>query len=153
MGPARTTPLPRDPDRLDEALPWYLNGTLEEADRAWVEQALREEAERAGESAELLRSLEFDRRTAESLEQRLAEIPADVGWAELIRKVREDVAPEPAAARRRDASVRAGGETCRAPERRQAGNFDLSMIPASARRFSGNFLAQNIRACWHSPIA
>ena len=44
MGPARTTPLPRDPDRLDEALPWYLNGTLEEADRAWVEQALREEA-------------------------------------------------------------------------------------------------------------
>ncbi len=113
MGPARTTPLPRDPDRLDEALPWYLNGTLEEADRAWVEQALREEAERAGESAELLRSLEFDRRTAESLEQRLAEIPADVGWAELIRKVREDVAPEPAAARRGGTSVRAGGETWR----------------------------------------
>jgi hypothetical protein len=111
MGPARTTPLPRDPDRLDEALPWYLNGTLDEADRAWVEQALRDD--RSGESAELLRSLEFDRRTAESLEQRLAEIPADVGWAELIRKVREDVAPEPAAARRRGAGAPAAGGTWR----------------------------------------
>ena len=34
MGPARTTPLERDPDRLDEALPWYLNGTLDEAELA-----------------------------------------------------------------------------------------------------------------------
>ena len=55
MGPARTTPLPRDPDRLDEALPWYLNGTLDEADRAWVEQVLREQADRAGDSAEFPR--------------------------------------------------------------------------------------------------
>src|SRR5690606_6024049 len=37
------------------------------------------------------------------------EVPADVGWAELIRKVREDAAPEPAAARRRGAVAPAGG--------------------------------------------
>ncbi len=113
MGPARTTPLPRDPERLDEALPWYLNGTLDEADRAWVEEALREASDRAGAEAALLRSLEFDRRTAESLEQRLAEIPADVGWAELIRKVRADVAPDADAARPRGGGAAAGGPTWR----------------------------------------
>src|SRR5690606_7039508 len=92
MGPSRTTPLERDPDRLDEALPWYLNGTLDEADRAWVEAALGEAAggegtDAAAGASALRRSLEFDRRTAESLQERLAQIPADVGWSGLVRKV------------------------------------------------------------------
>lgn len=101
MALERTTPLERDPARLDEALPWYLNGTLDEEDRAWVAQALADEAAgKPGAAAGLERSLEFDRHVAQSLEQRLAEIPADVGWAGLLRKVREDVVPDPAAARR-----------------------------------------------------
>ena len=33
----RTTPIERDPQRLQEVLPWYLNGTLTEEDRVWVD--------------------------------------------------------------------------------------------------------------------
>jgi hypothetical protein len=84
---------------------------LAEADRAWVEQALADEAA-GGAAGGLGRSLEFDRRVAESLEQRLAEVPADVGWADLVRKVRADVAPDPAAARR-PAGLDGGGASWR----------------------------------------
>ncbi len=117
MGPARTTPLERDPDRLDEALPWYLNGTLDEADRAWVEATLRQardepgrgdDADVAAGARALRRSLEFDRLTAESLQERLAQIPADVGWAGLIRKVREDAAGGSTDPRRRGAVAPSG---------------------------------------------
>lgn len=110
MAPTRTTPLPRDAARLDEALPWYLNGTLEDDDRAWVEQALADlERSDPAAHAELERSLACDRETADALERRLAEIPADIGWADLLRKAREDVAPEPAAARRRGGAAAGGG--------------------------------------------
>jgi hypothetical protein len=88
-----TTPLERDPARLREALPWYANGTLGADDRAWVEQALA-----ADDDPALRDDLSSDRRLAEALEQKLAEVPADIGWATLLQKVRTDAAREATAA-------------------------------------------------------
>jgi len=87
-----TTPIERDPASLEEALPWYLNGTLAESDRDWVEQMLA--ARDGAESADIRDQLDFDRRLAAAFEQKVAEVPADIGWARLMQKVRADAAPE-----------------------------------------------------------
>jgi hypothetical protein len=89
MGIRDTTPIERDAARLEEALPWYLNGTLAEADRAWVEQMLAADSEAAGDCRD---QFEFDRRLAEAFEQKVAQVPADIGWSSLIRRVRADAA-------------------------------------------------------------
>jgi len=94
-----TTPLERDPARLREALPWYANGTLGADDRAWVEQALA-----AGDPT-LREDLASDRRLAEAFEQKLAEVPADIGWEALLQKVRTDAGREAAAAPARDGAA------------------------------------------------
>jgi len=90
-----TTPVDRDTARLREALPWYSNGTLDDADRAWVDEAL------AAGGPGLRDELEFDRQLAEAFDQRLAEVPADIGWARLLQQVRLDASPAAATARRR----------------------------------------------------
>ena len=95
MGIERTTPIEQDPARLEEALPWYLNGTLGEADRAWVEQMLAAD-QQAMDRAGIHDQLEFDSRVAEAFEQKVAEIPAGIGWSRLIQRVRADAAPSPA---------------------------------------------------------
>jgi hypothetical protein len=87
-----TTPADRDPAGLREALPWYANGTLDAADRAWVEQAL------AADDPALHDDLAFDRQLADAFEHRLQEVPADVGWAALLQKVRSDAGHAAAAA-------------------------------------------------------
>ncbi len=89
-----TTPIERDPARLEEVLPWYLNGTLAEEDRAWVEQILADDGDgddarrtaHRGEHA-------FDRHLAQAFQDRLAEIPADIGWSRLLQCVRTDAMP------------------------------------------------------------
>jgi hypothetical protein len=86
----QTTSIERDPQRVNEYLPWYLNGTLAEADRVWVEHILRGGG---GASDDLRRQMEFDDRVAAAFEQRLAEVPADIGWARLMQQVRADAAP------------------------------------------------------------
>ena len=102
MAMDRTTPIEQDPARLEEALPWYLNGTLGEADRAWVEQMLAAESQ-AAERAGLPGPLEFDSSVAAAFEDKLAEIPADIGWSRLLQRTRADAAP--AAAARSSASA------------------------------------------------
>ncbi len=94
-----TTPIERDPERVQEILPWYLNGTLAESDRAWVEQML------AADEAGLQDQLEFDRRLARAFEEQLAQVPADVGWAGLIRKVRADAVQPGGSPARRDGAA------------------------------------------------
>jgi hypothetical protein len=81
-----TTPIDRDPARLRDALPWYANGTLDEADRAWLEEAL------AAGGADLREEQEFDRQLAEAFDQKVAQVPADIGWSALLQKVRTDAA-------------------------------------------------------------
>ena len=94
-----TTPLERDPARLGEALPWHVNGTLDADDRAWVERGL------VADDLSLRRDLAFDRELADAFEQRLSEVPSDIGWSELLRKVRADAARQVAAAPAPDAAA------------------------------------------------
>ena len=80
------SPLDRDSTTLAEATPWYLNETLSDEDRAWFEAEL-------GKNDRLSNALAFDRQIAATLEQRADEVPADLGWDKLLRKVRADSAP------------------------------------------------------------
>ncbi|HZH07363.1 MAG TPA: hypothetical protein VEY69_11860 [Lautropia sp.] len=104
----QATSVERDPQRVHEYLPWYLNGTLAEADRVWLEHILRD---RDGASEDLRRQLEFDDRVAAAFEQRLAEVPADIGWARLMQQVRADAAPPLAAEGMRGQVSREGLDT------------------------------------------
>ena len=75
------------PDRHEEAqklLPWYLNGELDDDERARVEAHLRECAECQGE-------LRLERRLADAV----ADLPfeADNGWAAMRQRIDEQ--PEP----------------------------------------------------------
>lgn len=79
------TMIDRDPNRIDEALAWYQNGTLSDDDRRWVEQRL------AADPA-LRERLDFDVRTARGLEALAARVPADIGWAGLQDRIRADIA-------------------------------------------------------------
>ena len=52
MKPLQTSHSARDEDRFDELLPWYVNGTLDAAGRAWIET----QAEASPKLAALLRA-------------------------------------------------------------------------------------------------
>lgn len=77
--------------KFDELLPFYVNGTLGEADRGWVEQYLREHPTARGE-------LQF----YESLQRRLREdVPAvssEVGLERALQRIRTE-GPRPLAPR------------------------------------------------------
>jgi len=92
----KTTAIRRDRQRLQGILPWYLNGTLADADRVWVEQRLR--ADETGIADAATRGLAFDRRIVAALAQKVAELPAGIGWERLMRQVRNDAVPSVAAA-------------------------------------------------------
>lgn len=79
----RHSPLDRDEAALSEQTPWYLNETLSDEDRRWFEARLADDDRLAS-------ALEFDRRIALTLEQRAAEVPADLGWDKLLRRVRAE---------------------------------------------------------------
>lgn len=82
---APRSPLNRDTESLAEATPWYLNETLTDEDRAWFDQAIEQDKG-------LANAVEFDRQIAAALQQRAAEVPADIGWDKLLRRVRADEA-------------------------------------------------------------
>jgi hypothetical protein len=77
--------------RFDELLPFYVNGTLSEADRAWVDDYLRQHP---GAAAEL--------RWYESLQTRLREdlppVSSEVGLERALRRIRSE-GPAPVLAR------------------------------------------------------
>ncbi|MEZ5739648.1 MAG: hypothetical protein R3E68_09460 [Burkholderiaceae bacterium] len=77
------TPIDRDVRRLDDALPWYLNGTLERTDHEWVESQLGDDDTR----------LQFDRKIIDLLDEQAQAVPADLGWEALLRRVRTDAGP------------------------------------------------------------
>lgn len=70
-------------DRFNELLPWYINGTLDEADRAWMERHLAEHAE-ARDELEWFRSLQAQMRK---------DVPAvapSIGLARTMHLIRGD---------------------------------------------------------------
>ena len=87
-----TTPLDRDPAKLEEAIAWYVNGSLNEDDARWVEAQL--------DADPTLRvDIEFDKAIGGAFDRKIAELPADLGWTRLLQRVRADSAAEQAAAR------------------------------------------------------
>jgi anti-sigma factor RsiW len=92
-----------NPDRHEEArnlLPWYVNGQLDEEERARVEAHLHDCAECQAE-------LRLERRLAETV----AELPFDVdeGWTEMRRRILAQGERRGRLARLRAALVRPGG--------------------------------------------
>ena len=76
----QTTEIERDPAKLDQAMPWYVNGTLSDSDRQWVEQQLEQQS----------RTLNLDSGISAALDSRAAQVPAGIAWDALLAKVRED---------------------------------------------------------------
>jgi anti-sigma factor RsiW len=70
-------------DRFNELLPWYVNGTLDAADRAWFEQHLAENAE-AREELAWYRSLQTQMR------QDAPAVPPTIGLARTLHLIRGD---------------------------------------------------------------
>ncbi|MFK7965306.1 MAG: hypothetical protein AB8C46_15190 [Burkholderiaceae bacterium] len=79
------SPLNRDTDSLAEATPWYLNDTLTDEDRAWLEQEMENDAG-------LANAVKFDEQIAASLQARAEEVPANIGWEKLLKRARADQA-------------------------------------------------------------
>ncbi|MET0507874.1 MAG: hypothetical protein ABWZ78_06770 [Burkholderiaceae bacterium] len=102
-----TTAIERDPQRIDEALAWYQNGTLSDDDRRWVESCLEADPK-------LRTRLAFDEDTAAGFDALLATVPADIGWAKLQQRIRADSA----SATRPDTTARAAGASSRSPASR-----------------------------------
>ena len=70
-------------ERFNELLPWYVNGTLAEADRAWVERYLAEHPQ-AREELEWFRSLQTQ------LRQDAPAVPPAIGLARTMHLIRGD---------------------------------------------------------------
>jgi hypothetical protein len=70
-------------DRFNELLPWYINGTLDEADRAWMERHLADHAD-AREELEWFRSLQTHMR------QDTPAVPQTIGLARTMHLIRGD---------------------------------------------------------------
>jgi anti-sigma factor RsiW len=84
-----------------ELLPWYANGTLTDADRAWVEEMLRKDPRAAAELA-----------WHQSLQQRVqADVPEvsdEIGLARTLKRIRTEAAATQAAVAPRRAAARRG---------------------------------------------
>jgi hypothetical protein len=72
--------------RFLELLPFYVNGTLPEADRAWVEDYVKRHADSAADLA-------FARRLRDYYKQPLADNGAEAGLARLLDRLRQMRAP------------------------------------------------------------
>jgi hypothetical protein len=69
--------------RFDELLPWYANGTLDEADRAWVDQYLSEHPEARAE-------LDWYHSLSQRLQDSAPAVPESLGLAKAMTLIRGD---------------------------------------------------------------
>nr|WP_298145069.1 hypothetical protein [uncultured Pseudomonas sp.] len=80
--------------RLLELLPWYLNGTLDTAEREQVEALLARSAA-AREELQVLRDLAAAVRLDEQATNLRQPAPGELGWARLQRSLRQETAAAP----------------------------------------------------------
>ncbi|MGB0128612.1 MAG: hypothetical protein WBP72_13320 [Rhodocyclaceae bacterium] len=71
--------------RLDELMSWYVTGQIDEQDRAWVEQLIREDAQAHAQ-------WQWHQRLQENLHAQVDALPAEVGLDRLMARVRADQA-------------------------------------------------------------
>jgi len=75
------TVIDRDPNRIDEALAWYQNGTLSDDDRHWVEQRLAADPALRAALGARAAAVARERHSAESFQREAAALYAWVGQA------------------------------------------------------------------------
>lgn len=73
-------------DRFDELLPFYVNGTLNENDRAWVDTYLREHPKSAAE-------LQWYRALQETIERDTPAVSAEIGLDKVMARIRAERVP------------------------------------------------------------
>jgi hypothetical protein len=69
--------------RLSELLPWYVNGTLKDEDREWVDRCLAADGDARAE-------LQWYRGLQSSIAQSVSSIPSDLGLARTLQRIRSD---------------------------------------------------------------
>jgi len=72
--------------RFDELLPFYVNGTLEDPDREWVDTYLREHPKSAAE-------LQWYRTLEETMKRDAPAVSAEVGLDKVMARIRAERAP------------------------------------------------------------
>jgi hypothetical protein len=78
--------------RFDELLPFYVNGTLDDNDRAWVDEYLREHPKSAAE-------LQWYRTLQDTMQRDAPAVSAEVGLDQVMARIRGERAPARAAAK------------------------------------------------------
>ncbi len=78
--------------RFDELLPFYVNDTLDEAERDWVDAYLREHPKSAAE-------LQWYRSLEETIKRDVPAVPAEIGLDKAMARIRAERAPARTAAR------------------------------------------------------
>lgn len=73
----------KDQDRFDALLPWYVNGTLMNGDRTWMDEFVRLHPEAASE-------LRMQQMLQATLHEEAAAIPAHIGFDTLMQRVRQE---------------------------------------------------------------
>ena len=73
----------KDQDRFDELLPWYVNGTLMNGDRMWMDEFVRLHPEAASELC-LQQTLQT------TLREDAPAVPADIGLDKLMQRLRQE---------------------------------------------------------------
>jgi len=79
-------------DRFDELLPFYVNDTLDDTDRAWVDTYLREHPKSAAE-------LQWYRTLQDTMKRDAPAVSAEVGLDKVMARIRGERAPARAAAK------------------------------------------------------
>lgn len=70
-------------ERFDELLPWYVNGSLSEQDRAWVDRYLAEHPEAQAE-------LDWYRSLSARMQENVPAVPETIGLAKAMTLIRGD---------------------------------------------------------------
>ena len=79
-------------EKFDELLPFYVNETLDEADRDWVDAYLRDHPKSAAE-------LQWYRTLRETMQRDAPAVPAEIGLDKVMARIRAERAPSRAVAK------------------------------------------------------